>query len=1026
MFQMRGDEATAIEQTPPPQITSLDPSNSAEWFRLRAQAHRMLDDMLDFTQGIHRRPVWQPISADLRQRFRSTLPSEPTELSDVHAEFLQHILPYGPGNAHPGFMGWAQGGGSPVGMIAEMLAAGLNANLGGRDHVPIEVENQLTEWMRQLFGFPAGASGLCVTGTSTANLLAIKIARDRVLGQQVRSEGFPASDLRLRCYGSSGLHACVAKALDITGLGTNALRSIPINSRGQLDPSALREAIQTDRAVGCTPFLMIGSAGTVDTGSIDDLNAIADICQQEDIWLHVDGAFGALAMLAPDLAPRLAGIERADSIAFDFHKWAQVPYDAGFLLVRDGTLHQQSFRPVNAPYLARETRGMAAGEPWPCDLGIELSRGFRALKVWFTLKTYGARAIGALISQSCSLARYLEERILATPELELLAPVELNIVCFGYRSQRANEFNRMIVVNLQECGRVAPSITTLNGRVAIRAAIFNHRTGRHEIDTLVEQTLLIGRAFESASLGPELKAPIAGRTPDEHARRLGMLTLAALESRLDYDPASTELLFQRACLLEAIGQRDEAGQAYRDLLDRAPEHVGALNNLANQLVAAGRRWDAQPFLVRAVLAEPQNTASRANLGNVLLQRGEPAAAAEHYRAALKVDPQFRPAHAGLSFALAELGDAAAADLHRQQAFADRAVIVTAYRGRVQPIIVVEVVSTVGGNIRTDTLLKDCPVQRILVAAEFFAPDTSLPPHHLVINAVGDADIAGPALAGVRAVVAATNAPVINHPDAVASTGRSEIARRLAAIPGVRTAQTVPVSRKKLQRLDAGEWLSANGLQLPLLIRTPGFHGGEHFARIDSLDQLPAALESLPGEELLAIQYLDARGRDGNSRKYRVMMVDGRLYPLHLAISRNWKVHYYTADMADRPDHRAEDAAFLKDMEGVLGLEVMAALRQIQAALGLDYGGIDFGLNERGEVLIFEANATMTIVKPDGDPRWHYRREPVQRIYNAVRMMLEQRASGKTVGLEAEERTAESRSGQSHLDFQGALLPFASR
>jgi glutamate/tyrosine decarboxylase-like PLP-dependent enzyme len=507
MGQTPRAEARAIEEGSASGESSLDPAGSAEWGELRTQAHRMLDDMLDFTQGIDRRPVWQPIPTGLRQRFRGALPSEPTELSDVHAEFLEHILPFGPGNVHPGFMGWAQGGGSPVGMLAEMLAAGLNANLGGRDHAPIEVEHQVTEWMRQLFGFPAGASGLCVTGTSTANLIAVKIARDRVLGQEVRSEGCAASGRsdpapRLRCYGSAALHACVAKALDVTGLGTEALRSIPTNARGQMEPDALREAILADRSAGFTPFLVVGSAGTVDTGAIDDLDGIADICKEEEIWLHVDGAFGALAMLAPDLAPRLAGIERADSIAFDFHKWGQVPYDAGFLLVRDGRLQREAFRPVNAPYLARETRGMAAGESWPCDLGIELSRGFRALKVWFTFKTYGARAIGALISESCRLARYLEERIRATAELEVLAPVELNIVCFGYRSERANEVNRMIAINLQERGRVAPSMTTLNGRVAIRAALFNHRTGRDEVDTLVEQTLLLGRALESAELWP--------------------------------------------------------------------------------------------------------------------------------------------------------------------------------------------------------------------------------------------------------------------------------------------------------------------------------------------------------------------------------------------------------------------------------------------------------------------------------------------------------------------------------------------
>ena len=964
--------------------TSLDPS---DWPALRAQAHRMLEDILDYTQGIQRRPLWQPIPPDVRQRFRATLPTQPTSLNDVHAEFMQHILPYGPGNAHPGFMGWAQGGGTPAGMLAEMLAAGLNANLGGRDHIPIEVENQLTGWMRDLFGFPAAATGLCVSGTSTANLIAVKIARDQIPSEGIQREGGTSSTLR--CYASTAVHGCIAKALDIAGLGTHALHAIPTNARGQIDLAQLLQAIQTDRAAALTPFLVVASAGTIDTGAIDDLTALAEICRQQNIWFHVDGAFGALAMLAPDLAPRLAGIERADSIAFDFHKWGQVPYDAGFLLVRDGRLQQQSFSSIttSAPYLARETRGMAAGQTWPCDLGIELSRGFRALKVWFTFKTYGAAAIGALIAETCALARYLEQRIRDTPELELLAPVELNIVCFGYRSSRADELNRMIVIDLQECGRVAPSTTILQGRVALRAAFFNHRTTRSEVDTLIDHTLIIGRALESAFL----KQPIAGNTPAENARAMVTLALDALDRRLLYDPASTGLLFQRACLLEATGQADQASQAYRDLLDRDPDHLGALNNLANQLVAAGRRIDARPFLVRAVAAHPRDTASRANLGNVLMQHGEPAAAAQHFQAALQIDPNFRPAHAGLSFALLELGDAATATLHRHKAFADRSVVITAYRGNRPPIVVLEIVSTIGGNVRTDPFLSDRVFQRILVAAEFYTPGTPLPPHHLVFNAVGEADTAGPALTGAQAVVAATTQPVVNHPAAVLATGRSEIARRLAAIPGVRTAHTVDVSRHQLQAPDAAQWLAANGFHLPLLIRTPGFHGGEHFARVDALDQLPATLQTLPGDDLIVIQYLDARGPDGNSRKYRVMMVDGQLYPLHVAISPNWKIHYYSADMADRPDHRAEDAAFLEDMERVLGPQVITALQNIQTTLGLDYGGIDFGLNQQGEVLIFEANATMAIVKPDPDPRWDYRRKPTEAIYIAVWKMLEQRA-----------------------------------
>src|SRR6185437_2841533 len=218
----------------------------------------------------------------------------------------------------------------------------------------------------------------------------------------------------------------------------------------------------------------VGTAGTVDIGAIDDLAALASTAQREKLWLHVDGAFGAMAILAKDIAPRLAGIERADSLALDFHKWGQVPYDAGFVLVRDGARHRDAFASP-ASYLRRETRGLAAGSAWPCDFGPDLSRGFRALKTWFTLKVYGTDAIGEVISRTCALARYLESRIAATPELELLAPVQLSIVCFRYRGPDSNRLNADIVIDLQESGIAAPSTTMIGNQFAIRAAIINHR-----------------------------------------------------------------------------------------------------------------------------------------------------------------------------------------------------------------------------------------------------------------------------------------------------------------------------------------------------------------------------------------------------------------------------------------------------------------------------------------------------------------------------------------------------------------------
>ena len=488
---------------------TLDPQN---WDEIRAQGHRMLDDMIDYAANIRERPVWQPIPDRVRARFLAELPREPCDVGEVYREFSDFIVPYATGNVHPGFMGWVHGGGTAVGMLAEMLAAGLNANLGGRDHIPLEVERQVVEWTRAMFGFPSGASGIFVTGTSMANLMAVLVARTAALGQAVRRRGVGDEGGGLTAYTSTAAHGCIAKAMDLAGFGSDALRCIAVDRFHRIDVVALRARIAADRNAGLKPFLVVGSAGTVDIGAIDDLQALGALCREEGLWFHVDGAYGALGILAPALAPRLAGIENADSIALDFHKWGQVPYDAGFLMVRDGQQHRDTFS-APAAYLRRETRGLAAGASWPCDLGPDLSRGFRALKTWFTLKTYGTEKLGAMIARSCALAGYLEARILAEPRLELLAPVQLNIVYFRYRAAGANRVNGDIVADIQESGIAAPSTTLIEGRLAIRAAIVNHRTDTCDIDALLSAVLEFGAqrtgSDDGALLDVERSPPLA-------------------------------------------------------------------------------------------------------------------------------------------------------------------------------------------------------------------------------------------------------------------------------------------------------------------------------------------------------------------------------------------------------------------------------------------------------------------------------------------------------------------------------------
>lgn len=461
----------------------------------------MLDDMLNYAEHLRERPVWQPIPAQVKAGFQDSLPQHGNDLATLHRRFMQEVVPYSIGNAHPGFMGWVQGGGTPVGMVADMLAAGLNANVGGREQIPITVERQILQWMRELFSFPDSANGLFVTGTSLANFIAVVIARTRFLGTTVRKQGIAAR--QLTAYSSAGAHSCVAKAMDMAGFGTDALRLIPMNDNFQIDLQQLAEQIQIDRSAGLQPFLIVGTAGSVDVGAIDDLNGLADLAKDQDCWFHIDGAFGALGMMSEQIAPLLTGIERADSIAFDFHKWGQVPYDAGYILVRDGQ-HQLATFSAPANYLQREERGMAAGSPWPCDLGPDLSRGFRALKTWFTIASFGTQKMGEIMDNTCALAQYLASCIAEEPRLELLAPVNLNIVCFRYvgysnlqslTTAQANALNNELVIRLQEAGLVAPSSTMIGAQFAIRAAFVNHRTQRIDIDNLISSVLRVGDAL---------------------------------------------------------------------------------------------------------------------------------------------------------------------------------------------------------------------------------------------------------------------------------------------------------------------------------------------------------------------------------------------------------------------------------------------------------------------------------------------------------------------------------------------------
>jgi aromatic-L-amino-acid/L-tryptophan decarboxylase len=470
---------------------SLDPQ---DWEQSKALMHQMVDDAFNYTKNVRDRKIWQEMPEHILNTFKTPLPQQPSNAEAVYKELQDTVLPYPMGNIHPRFWAWYMGSGTISGVMGDFWASILNPNLGGGNHAGHKVEEQVIYWIKEIIEFPKSASGLLVSGGSMANYAALAVARNVKAGYDIRAEGLKENNLVF--YASTEIHSCNTKAVELLGLGTKGLKKIKVNDDYTINIDALKQQIQEDKINGLQPVCIIGSSGTVNTGAIDNLNAIADICKDENLWFHVDGAIGAIAMLSHKVKPQLKGIERADSVALDLHKWLHMPFEVGCVIIKDSIEHRNTFSLI-PEYLAKNTRGLASGEDWFSEYGLQLSRRFRALKVWMSLKEHGADRFGRMISRNVEQAHYLGALVNNNKNLELIAPIGLDIVCFRYNPRglnldELNALNKEIKLQIEERAIAVPGYTTLNNMYCIRCAIASHRVTNEDFDELINSILSIG------------------------------------------------------------------------------------------------------------------------------------------------------------------------------------------------------------------------------------------------------------------------------------------------------------------------------------------------------------------------------------------------------------------------------------------------------------------------------------------------------------------------------------------------------
>jgi aromatic-L-amino-acid/L-tryptophan decarboxylase len=486
-----------LKSTNEKQLT-LDPEN---WDEAKRLAHIMLDDMFEYIQLIRNEKIWQPIPQDVKQYFYSRLPIEGKELANVYNEFKKYILPYNKKNLHPRFWGWVNGSGTITGLLSDMIASTMNPNVTFGEQAACYVENQVINWSKEIFEYPDEADGILVSGGSVANLIALAVARNAKMGNEIRNTGLSRNTNKYIIYCSEETHYSVQKAIELLGLGNKHLKRISVDKNFKINLDELFKIIKEDKLKGLIPICVIANVGTVNTGAIDPIEELSVFCEQENLWFHIDGAFGAWLKILREYDNKLNFMYKADSISFDYHKWIYLPYDISCVLIKDGKLLIDTFG-IESNYLLKHERGISSGEMVFTNKGLQLSRSFRALKVWFSIKENGLNKYKKMILQNIKQAKYLENLIKVNDKLELLAPVESNIVCFRFTKPSLNQkelsiLNKNILMDLQQKGIAIPSSTIINGNYAIRVAITNHRSRYEDFDTLINSILKLAESYIS-------------------------------------------------------------------------------------------------------------------------------------------------------------------------------------------------------------------------------------------------------------------------------------------------------------------------------------------------------------------------------------------------------------------------------------------------------------------------------------------------------------------------------------------------